>query len=159
MCSTSHVPVSHFSPPRIIRQHSRVRKSQPHSHTFGKNLELQTFPLFSGISSFQTIDHEDDSQNEPYYREVEPPVRRPPPPEGPEAGGRENRRNPETEETGGSNRKSKSGCVLEFWGNETRSGILSSNALPELRDGMCTVIFKGNPGDVLIIKWNSYKLK
>ena len=49
-------------------------------------------------------------------------------------------------------------CVVEFRGNETRSGRVGSSGL-DLRNGRCTVIFRGSPGDVLILMLNSYRLR
>lgn len=49
-------------------------------------------------------------------------------------------------------------CVQEFKANESRSGMISSSKL-NLRNRGCKLIFRGNPGDVLILRLNSYKLR
>ena len=50
------------------------------------------------------------------------------------------------------------GCVQEFNANESRSGLISSSSL-SLNNQGCTVIFRGQPGDVLLLSFNSYKLR
>ena len=50
------------------------------------------------------------------------------------------------------------GCIQEFNANESRSGIISSSSL-SLNNQGCTVIFRGQPGDVLLISLNSFKLR
>ena len=50
-------------------------------------------------------------------------------------------------------------CILEFKANESRSGMMNSNNLPKLKNRACTIIFRGNPGDVLLLHLETYKLR
>lgn len=58
------------------------------------------------------------------------------------------------------------GCVEEVFGNVSRSGTFSSASLEGKNGGngngngrSCRIVFKGNPGDVVIIQFTSYKLR
>ena len=56
--------------------------------------------------------------------------------------------------------RGKKSCKLEIRGNETRSGHFSQADLEiGKKKSSCSIIFKGNPGDVVLIKFNSYKLR
>ena len=59
----------------------------------------------------------------------------------------------------GSDESDSSRCILEFKANESRSGMMNSNNLPKLKNRACTIIFRGNPGDVLLLHLESYKLR
>ena len=49
-------------------------------------------------------------------------------------------------------------CLVEYLANESRSGMIRSTDL-NLVQKKCSILFKGNPGDVVLVKLNSYKLR
>ena len=56
------------------------------------------------------------------------------------------------------------GCTVEVWANSSRSGRISSDMFPgggvgSDGDVRCSVVFKGNPGDVVIVGFDSYRLR
>ena len=51
-------------------------------------------------------------------------------------------------------------CKVEFAANESRSGVLDSNDLVhKLRKNRCRLTFRGNPGDVFMLRLNNFKLR
>ena len=56
------------------------------------------------------------------------------------------------------NSGSNNDCVQDFNANESRTGRISSSSL-SLNNQGCTLIFRGNPGDVLMLSVNSFKLR
>jgi hypothetical protein len=48
--------------------------------------------------------------------------------------------------------------LVEYLANESRSGMIRSTDL-NLVQKKCSILFKGNPGDVVLVKLNSYKLR
>ncbi|XP_059096393.1 uncharacterized protein LOC131890919 [Tigriopus californicus] len=50
-------------------------------------------------------------------------------------------------------------CIQEYYGNQTRSGRISSNDLQLSDNDECTLVFKGNPGDVLVLQLTTFKLR
>ena len=72
---------------------------------------------------------------------------------------RDNRKQKTFSSNEGSDESDGSRCVLEFKANESRSGMINSNNLPKLKNRACTIIFRGNPGDVLHLHLESYKLR
>ena len=71
-------------------------------------------------------------------------------------GGR--RRGKKPKEPNNNNGGSNNDCVQEFNANESRTGRISSSSL-SLNNQGCTIIFRGNPGDVLMLAINSFKLR
>ena len=72
---------------------------------------------------------------------------------------KDSRRNKSYSSKDGNDESDSSRCVLEFKANESRSGMINSNNLPKLKNRACTIIFRGNPGDVLQLHLESYKLR
>ena len=74
-----------------------------------------------------------------------------------DGGGRRRGKKPK-DSTNNNSGNSNNGCVQEFNANESRTGHISSSSL-SLNNQGCTIIFRGNPGDVLMLSVNSFKLR
>ena len=70
-----------------------------------------------------------------------------------------NRKHKTHSSNNGIDESDSSRCILEFKANESRSGMMNSNNLPKLKNRACTIIFRGNPGDVLLLHLETYKLR
>ena len=73
-------------------------------------------------------------------------------------GRRKSKQNKKKSQSKSNSKYPNSGCIQEFNANESRSGRISSSSL-SLNNQGCTVIFRGQPGDVLLLSFNSFKLR